>query len=411
MKLILLTIFFSVTLSAFAHAGKTYYVAKTGKDSHSCAQATSSATPKLTINGSSGGLRCVKAGDTHIIKGGTYAEVFNPSTIPSGTSSARVTLKAASSGSVIIRPNAGGQGGDVVFLGPSSRGTQQYITFDGLIFDGSKVPVQVVRLAGSTHHIRFLNGTLRNAPKSNCIGIADSTTQYIELVNMTIHNCGNSDQHHGVYIRGQHVLVERSRIYDHSGHGVHMLRKGGQVHYNTIRNNEVYNNGSWGILLGSGQQNLAYNNLVRNNGKTENSGGIRIGYNKPVSNQIYNNTVYGNANYCVMVNSDSAKAAVRNNICWKNQKNLVYNVGSSSVISNTLTTDPKFVDTGDKDLRLTSGSPAINKGMTLSQVPYDYLKKSRPQGGTYDIGAYEYTSSTSSAQAITPTNLRIVGSN
>jgi len=248
-------------------------------------------------------------------------------------------------------------------------------------------------------------------PKSNCIGISDSTTQYIELINMTIQNCGNSNQHHGVYIRGQHVLVERSRIYDHSGHGVHMLRSGGQAHYNTVRNNEIYNNGSWGILLGSGQQNLAYNNVVRNNGAKYGGGGIRIAYNDPVSNQIYNNTVYGNANYCVMVNSDSSKAAVRNNICWKNQKNSVYNVGSSSVISNTLTTDPKFVDTADKDLRLASGSPAINKGMTLSQVPYDYLKKSRPQGGTYDIGAYEYVSSTSSAQAITPTNLRIVGSN
>jgi parallel beta-helix repeat protein len=224
---------------------------------------------------------------------------------------------------------------------------------------------------------------------------------------MTIQNCGNSNQHHGVYIRGQHVLVERSRIYDHSGHGVHMLRSGGQAHYNTVRNNEIYNNGSWGILLGSGQQNLAYNNVVRNNGAKYGGGGIRIAYNDPVSNQIYNNTVYGNANYCVMVNSDSAKAAVRNNICWKNQKNLVYNVGSSSVISNTLTTDPKFVDTGDKDLQLTSGSPAINKGMTLSQVPYDYLKKSRPQGGTYDIGAYEYTSGTSSSLVVAPSKLRM----
>jgi parallel beta-helix repeat protein len=363
MKLILLTIFFSVTLSAFAHAGKTYYVAKTGKDSHSCAQATSSATPKLTINGSSGGLRCVKAGDTLVIKDGTYAEVFNPGTIPSGTSSARVTLKAASSGSVIIHPKSGGQGGDVVFLGPSSRGTQQYITFDGLIFDGSKVPVQVVRLSGSTHHIRFLNGTLRNAPKSNCIGISDSSTQYIELVNMTIHNCGNSDQHHGVYIRGQHVLVEHSRIYDHRGHGVHMLRSGGQVHYNTVRNNEIYDNGSWGILLGSGQQNLAYNNMVRDNGSQENGGGIRIAYNDPVNNQVYNNTIDGNENYCVMINADSSKAVVRNNICWDNARNMVYDDGAGSVVSNTLTTDPQFI------------------------------------------------SGTSSAQTITPTNLRIVGSN
>src|SRR5688572_3536371 len=116
-------------MSAQVSESATYYVAKTGKDSHSCAQATSSVTPKLTINGSSGGLRCVKAGDTLLIKGGTYAEVFNPGTIPSGTSSAPVTLKAASAGSVIVRPNAGGKAGDVVYLTSSGSYTQQYITF------------------------------------------------------------------------------------------------------------------------------------------------------------------------------------------------------------------------------------------------------------------------------------------
>ena len=36
-----------------------------------------------------------------------------------------------------------------------------------------------------------------------------------------------------------------------------------------------------------------------------------------------------------------------------------------------------------------TGSPAINAGVTLSTVTTDFDGVSRPQGGVYDIGAYE----------------------
>ena len=406
MKLLLLAMFFSVALPFFAHAGSTYYVAKNGSDSRSCSQATSASTPKLTINGSSGGLRCLKAGDTLIIDGGTYAEVFNPGDVPSGTSwSAPVTLKAASGDTVTIRPNSGNGSGDVMALSVTGSYTPQYIVFDRLNFDGSNVSVQVVRVSAASHHIRFTNGSIRNAPKNNCFFVQDSSTKYIELINMTIDNCGNSTQHHGVYIRGQNALVEKSRISNHSGHGVHVYSSTGQVHNNIIRNNEIYQNGSWGVLIGSGKGNQAYNNIVRNN-----KAGMRIGYYSPASSQLYNNTIYSNGNYCVYVNSESYQAAVRNNICYQNAYNMVKNLGSSSVISNTLTTDPKFANASNKDFRLLSSSPAINKGVTLSQVPYDYVRVSRPQGSSHDIGAYEYASSSSSVQGVWPTDLRVVDS-
>jgi len=38
---------------------------------------------------------------------------------------------------------------------------------------------------------------------------------------------------------------------------------------------------------------------------------------------------------------------------------------------------------------LKSGSPAINAGTTLSDVPTDILGVKRPQGAGYDIGCYE----------------------
>ena len=71
MKSLLLVILLALT-PVIAH-GSTYYVAKTGQDGNTCAQAQSRSTPKLTIKA---GLACLAGGDTLIIKAGTYTETF-----------------------------------------------------------------------------------------------------------------------------------------------------------------------------------------------------------------------------------------------------------------------------------------------------------------------------------------------
>jgi hypothetical protein len=52
--------------------------------------------------------------------------------------------------------------------------------------------------------------------------------------------------------------------------------------------------------------------------------------------------------------------------------------------------DPNFVDAAGKDLRLTADSPLVDRGIALKEVTTDFAGTSRPQGGGYDIGAYEY---------------------
>ena len=66
--------------------------------------------------------------------------------------------------------------------------------------------------------------------------------------------------------------------------------------------------------------------------------------------------------------------------------------------TNSLVGDPKLTKTGTiapgnltaDYFKLTSTSPAIDKGIALPEVIEDYFKTSRPQGGGYDIGAHEY---------------------
>jgi hypothetical protein len=55
-------------------------------------------------------------------------------------------------------------------------------------------------------------------------------------------------------------------------------------------------------------------------------------------------------------------------------------------------TDPKFVNPTAGNFHLQSNSPAINAGVTITNVTDDFDGISRPQGGAYDIGAYEYFS-------------------
>ena len=58
----------------------TYYTAKSGSNSNSCAQAQNVSTPKLTIGA---GIGCLSSGETLIVKAGTYNESLDST--PSGT--------------------------------------------------------------------------------------------------------------------------------------------------------------------------------------------------------------------------------------------------------------------------------------------------------------------------------------
>jgi hypothetical protein len=62
--------------------------------------------------------------------------------------------------------------------------------------------------------------------------------------------------------------------------------------------------------------------------------------------------------------------------------------GASPVLANPLLVNPPT------SFALQSGSPAINTGSSTSAPATDYIGTARPQGAGYDIGAYEYVSST-----------------
>jgi len=60
-------------------------------------------------------------------------------------------------------------------------------------------------------------------------------------------------------------------------------------------------------------------------------------------------------------------------------------VGSDILVS----TDPAFVNYGAENFCIQSNSPCVNHGSNVG-VNYDFINTLRPQGGAYDIGAYEF---------------------
>ena len=60
--------------------------------------------------------------------------------------------------------------------------------------------------------------------------------------------------------------------------------------------------------------------------------------------------------------------------------------------TNNRTMNPEFVDPINGDFHLSPGSPAIDAGVSLSDVSADIDGHGRPFGGGFDRGADEYTS-------------------
>jgi Right handed beta helix region len=234
-------------------------------------------------------------------------------------------------------------------------------------------------------------------------------SQYNELIRLHVHHNGTGQPvpngMHGAYIQAPNNTVDGGYWHDQHDENVGGIQLyvngsiGGNTNNTVIKNAKVCNN-TWGIALWSGTNLQAYNNVICNNP----TGGI--GASVANNTLIYNNTIVGNSatsGYAVQVTSGTGHE-IRNNIIYGNGSGV--NIAGGTVIqSNNTFSDPLFVNSSTQDYRLQSGSPAIDAGITLSLVKTDMNGVARPQGSSYDIGAFEYTSKQPAVAP--PSNLRV----
>jgi hypothetical protein len=343
-------------------AGNAYYASPSGRGS-----ACSNSSPCSVDTG----LGKLSPGDTLYLKRGTYTQTIgydptspwnypNPSTarvIPSGTSwSNVVTIKAAPGETPITQGWYFHQG--------------HYIEVDGenrMVLDGQSRPDSFGILVGDDH-IRLKNFELKNFTRIAILG----GCSFCEYINLHVHHNGS----HGLYTEGP-ALVDGGEwhhmgggVVSYGGYGLHFYPN---PHDITVRNVSIHDNLQGGIF--------SRNNISVSNSLIYNNRGNGIWHNR--AGRFFNNTIYSNGEAGLRCKDGNE---IRNNIVYSNGGGSITCSGNHS---NNFTSDPRFVDRSGGDFHLQAGSPAIDAGMPLPEVPCDFDGNKRPAGSASDIGAYE----------------------
>jgi hypothetical protein len=376
-----------------------YYVSTTGSDSN----AGTANAPFLTIQK---GVDIAKAGDTIIVSDGTYGPnghytcgdicSQNGYAAPvvfynSGSTAAPITIKAQNKWGAVLDCQLpygyAGNGTDGVkacdtyfdFQGSASYITVQDFQITRSYWSGANVN------GANNHNIKFLGnhfhdiGNRHYVVTGESFGIvgvyAGTPTSYLTFDGNVFNNIGRLP-----------TSGQSTNDYNHD-HGLYI--------YNgpyTIQNNVFYNNtAGWGVQFSPGTHDTTVQENTFSGANPQRDGQIILwGTNTNV--KIQNNIFYRPRNYAVdTYQSGETNTLIGSNIICCGTVGVIASIPSGTTVSNNSTgTDPLFVNSGTFDFHLQSGSPAIDRGATLSSIASDFDGTTRPQGNAYDAGAFEF---------------------
>jgi glucose/arabinose dehydrogenase len=335
-----------------AITGNQIYVSPSGSDSNN------GSTPALAVRQLDRANALATPGTTINVAAGAY----NACTLTtSGNSSARIRYVSTTKHGATIT----GTSTNVVAI----RGT--YIDFDGFDVSGGVNTWNCINIWGNTGigdgynnvgQVRVRGCRVHDTPRvcSPNGGIV------IEEPDCTIEGClvyNMGDQsllesqcrlYHGIYTAHSRTRIANNVIYNVIGDGIESWHAATNLQ---IVNNTVYNCGGNGIIVGG-------TTTVNPSGNT----------NSFIANNIcVNNRISG-----IKKTGTGSGHTYTNNLCRDNvEANM--NVSGSGTETGTLTSDPLFVSTTNRDFTLQSGSPAINSGTTTNAPATDYLGITRTQ--------------------------------
>ncbi|TSC81498.1 MAG: hypothetical protein G01um101420_970 [Parcubacteria group bacterium Gr01-1014_20] len=375
------------------------------------------------------------AGDTLLVRSGTYAEGINLTAI-NGTVANPITIaNYPGDARPIVRPFSSDLY-NPLYIWSSN------IIVDGFVYDAINIPYSAVTIDSGSTNVTVKNSEAKNGG-ANGVQI-NKDTENIKLINIDSHDNGRraglqpNVGVHGFYSsqEGSGLSIERSRVYNNRTRGIQIQCQNpcsatGRSNV-TVRYNEIYSNGKgefvgdtshqvYTLGLAPGDNIVVNHNIIR-----DDAGGIENQYGTNV--KIYNNTIYNMTRFTgihiaagdtIDIANNAIRSTTENGIStnygvsWQPTNVTIRNnhvtlsdpwnpidcfTNPSCTISNNTTTgDPLFVNPAAGNFNLQSGSPAINTGADLSGtgiplINIDFAGVSRPQppGGLWDIGAYEY---------------------
>ena len=196
-----------------------------------------------------------------------------------------------------------------------------------------------------------------------------------------------------------------------------------------IYNNVIHHVAHGGIQVGAEEAGTIYNINIYNNliYQTSENGFAINNSNIATPAQVrdirfYHNTVYGCGYYAAHITVDAPNSVINNNIFsqngWSNA--VTVNSGNQANISmannitdgaqnawlpgqvifkgsSSISQAPQFAWVGGGNFRLVAGSPAIDAGTASWAASNDLDDLARPSGAGYDVGAYEFGSTSANA--------------
>lgn len=365
----------------------------------------------------------VAPGDCVLVANGTYVGMYLST---SGTSGNPIVFKATGNSAVVNQPNATTNDGINV------EGAD-WIVIDGFrVINQPRTGIRVVLSDNCVVRNNFCDNNSR-------WGIL---TGFAENIIIEYNECSNSQIEHGIYFSNSadNPIIRYNKSHHNNANGIHMngdVSLGGD---GIISNARVEGNTIWenGVAGGSGincdgvQNSIFLNNLLYSNHASGISLYMIDGGDGAKNNKVYNNTIINasNARWCVNISDGSTGNAVFNNILinlhptrgsitmdaaslsgFSSNNNIVVNRFSNDGDNTTITfaawktaggQDANsllaaaqasiFVNPTTFDYHLLTGSQAINAGSATvsATVTNDLDKNNRPQGGSYDIGCYEF---------------------
>jgi hypothetical protein len=282
----------------------------------------------------------------------------------------------------------------------------------------------------------YIAGTYTRTGDGGCLTWGNTHSDIL-IENNTVGEAGvNGGEHDGFDLKAglTNVTLRGNRVSDRpagtrgiSALGVFYAEGTCCVGNYVIENNFFTTGKSAAILLQKQNGAVVRNNVSVGGGWIGTSGDLNNGYWTSQNVAFFNNSLYGNQ--AGIVASYVNKVVIQNNLLFQNGSGAaiqgnstatnaledynVYDTDSAQVAGGghslrISSTSGLVVDAPAGNLRLRVGSPAIDRGVDLSSTGFasDISGAQRKLGGSWDIGAYAY--STSTVRPSAPSHVRII---
>jgi hypothetical protein len=364
-------------IGASSVRAKAYFLAPTGSDGG----AGTMGNPWAGLNKANSTLA---AGDTLLMRGGTYSKASGINWTKSGSNGKPIVL-AAYPGE---HPVFDGGGADWLILISG-----KYLVIDGL--EAADYVSWAIQNTTGSGYVTLRNCRLRRILGKDNAAIVNRECDHIVIENSVIEESGRSPD---------------QTAFDHAIYNTEGSRDV------TIRNN-LFRDNYGGPAINHYHEPSPYNILIYNNVFVMTKGAERSGiYAGNLSHdiQVYNNTFYLDGSgaakcYAITLNSGAGTHVVKNNIFYTvgwDAQDALEGQGGNAVDRNlyypakdaddggasSLTGDPLFKAVGS-DFHLAGGSPALAAGAAVPLFEGDFDGVKRP-AGAWDIGAYQASDGT-----------------